>query len=256
MNKISTVVLTKNEETNIERCLKSALTLSDEIIVVDSLSDDRTVEIAKKFTDKVYLNPWPGFSEQRSFSLTKTSHDWILWLDADEEMSQELVEEIQNLKFEQDGYYIPRLVHYLGRWIKHCGWYPDHTLRLFNKHKGCFSGTLVHESFTLTGTTGKLKNPILHYPYRDIAHHLTKMNSYTDLSAKEMNRKGKKKSLFAAFFHSFFRFIKMYIIKRGFLDGSQGLVISILGSYYVFLKYIKLYEIQGRWGRKDSHGEL
>jgi glycosyltransferase involved in cell wall biosynthesis len=246
MMKISIVVLTKNEESNIVRCLKSTLPLSGEIIVVDSLSEDRTVEITKSFTDKIYLNPWPGFAKQREFALTKASHEWILWLDADEDLSQELVLEIQNLDFGKDGYYIPRLVHYLGRWIKHCGWYPDYTLRLFKKNKGSFTDVLVHEAFDLKGETGKLKNPIFHYPYRDIAHHIEKMNVYTTLASQQMHQKGKRASIFSILSHSFFDFIKMYVIRLGFLDGSQGLINSILGSYYVFLKYIKLHEMQGR----------
>lgn len=253
---ISIIVITKNEERNIGRCLKSVLPLSAEIIVVDSLSDDRTVEIARTFTDKVYSNPWPGYSGQKEFALTKTSHDWILWLDADEELSLSLVSEIMALDFKKDGYLIPRLVYYLGRWIRHCGWYPDHTLRLFRKEKGLFNDALVHEVFSISGETGKLKNPILHYPYRSIAHHLEKMNTYTDLAARQMRSKGKKTALTSVLLHTFFRFIKMYVLKRGFLDGGQGLVVSILGSYYVFLKYIKLYEIQGHWAHTVSEEDL
>lgn len=256
MVKISIVVLTKNEESNIKRCLESALPLSGEIIVVDSLSEDRTVEIAKSFTDQIYLNPWPGFSEQWTFALTKASHEWVLLLAADEELSQDLIQEIRNLNFDKDGYYIPRLVQYLGRWIKHCGWYPDYTMRLFKKNKGSFTDALVHETFELSGDTGKLKNPIFHYPYRDIAHHIEKMNVYTDLSARQMCRKGKRATVFSILSHTFFNFIKMYGLRLGFLDGSQGLIISALGSYYVFLKYIKLYEIQNFWGLNESDEEL
>ncbi len=247
MNNISTVVLTKNEEKNIERCLMSVKALQGEIVVVDSLSDDRTVDIARTFTDKVIINPWPGFSAQRTFALTHTAHDWVLWLDADEELSEDLLNEIKALVFDKDGYEIPRLVHYLGSWIRHGGWYPDYTLRLFNKTRGEFTGSLVHEAFKVEGPKGKLKSPIYHYPYRTITHHIEKMNSYTELAALEMQRKGKKKSLFSAFFHAFFRFFRMYVLKMGFLDGRQGLVIAMLGSYYVFLKYIKFYEIQRHW---------
>lgn len=252
MNNISTVVLTKNEEKNIERCLKSVAALPGEIIVVDSLSDDRTVDIARTYTDKVFSNPWPGFSAQRTFALTKTSCDWVLWLDADEELSEGLAKEILSLDLNQDGYEIPRLVHYLGSWIRHGGWYPDYTVRLFNKTKGEFTGALVHEAFKVEGSKGKLKHPIHHYPYRNITHHIEKMNSYTELAALEMRRKGKKASLFSAFFHAFFRFFRMYVLKLGFLDGRQGLVIAMLGSYYVFLKYIKFYEIQRRWNEDTT----
>jgi glycosyltransferase involved in cell wall biosynthesis len=242
---ISTVVLTKNEEKNIERCLKSVIGISREIVVVDSGSEDRTVELAGKYTDRIFFNPWPGFSAQRTFALTKTSCDWVLWIDADEELSEKLAGEIASLDFSRDGYHIPRLVHYLGKWIRHCGWYPDYTLRLFDKNKGSFNGAIVHEAFNIEGTTGKLRNPIFHYPYRTIAHHLEKINLYTDLAAEQMQEKGKKASVSSALFHSFFKFIKMYLIKAGFLDGRQGIVVSVLGSYYVFLKYVKLYEKQG-----------
>jgi glycosyltransferase involved in cell wall biosynthesis len=214
--------------------------------VVDSFSDDKTVEIAKTFTNKVFQNPWPGFSKQRTFALTKTSHDWVLWLDADEEASPELIQEITALDFKKDGYRIPRLVFYLGRWIKHCGWHPDYTLRLFNKQKGGFTDVLVHESFTLSGKTKKLKNPILHYPYKNIAHHLDKMNIYTSLSSHQMHMNGKRTMLSSVFLHAFFYFVKTYFVKRGFLDGGQGFVISTLGSFYVFLKYFKLWEMQSR----------
>ena len=126
MQKISTVILTKNEEKNIERSLKSVIAFSDEVIVVDCFSVDRTVEIARRYTDNVYQNHWQGFSEQRKFALAKTRNDWVLWIDADEELSLALIEEIQRIDFKADGYYIPILVSYLGQWIKYCGWYPDY----------------------------------------------------------------------------------------------------------------------------------
>jgi glycosyltransferase involved in cell wall biosynthesis len=243
MEKISTIILTKNEENNIERCLKSIVTISDEIIVVDCLSTDRTVEIIKAYSDKIFLNPWQGFSKQRSFAIEKTNNDWILWIDADEEASSELIDEIKTLDFSKDGYEIPRLVHYLDKWIRHCGWYPDYTLRLFNKKKGIFSDVLVHENFILSGTKGKISSPLFHYPYRDISHHLEKMNSYTELAARQMNDRGKKVMLISVLTHSLFKFFRMYILKMGFLDGRQGFAVSALGSVYVFLKYLKLWEM-------------
>lgn len=243
MQNISVIVITKNEENNIERCLKSAIQIASEIVVVDSLSTDKTIEIVKKYTDKVFINPWPGFSEQKEFALSKTIFDWVLWIDADEEISQDLASEIRCLDYTKDGYLIPRLVYYMGRWIRHCGWYPDYTLRLFKKNKGHFSDVLVHESFILSGNAGKLKSPIFHYPYRNISHHIEKMNTYTTLFSQQMLNSGKKTSVISAIFHAIFRFIKMYFLKCGFLDGSQGIVVCVLGSYYVFLKYVKLVEL-------------
>lgn len=242
MQNISTVILTKNEEKTIERSLKSVIALSDDVIVVDCFSEDKTVEIARQYTDKVFLNDWPGFSEQRKFGLSKTINDWILWIDADEEISPALAEEIRSLDFAADGYAIPILVNYLGRWIRHCGWYPDYKMRLFNKQKGQFNDVMVHESFSVQGKIQRLKAPIHHYSYRDISHHIEKMNNYTSLAALQMKQKGKKVSILSALGHSVSRFFKMYLLKLGCLDGKQGIIISVLGSYYVFLKYIKRWE--------------
>jgi len=242
MQRISTIVLTKNEEKNIERCLKSVVKFSDELIVVDCYSDDDTVEIARRFTENVYQNAWPGFSRQREYALSKTKNDWVLWIDADEEVSPGLADEIAALDFSVDGYFLARLVHYLGAWIRHCGWYPDHTMRLFNKRKGRFSDSIVHETFKVQGKTKRLDHPLFHYPYRDISHHLVKINSYADLAALQMAKWGKKPSVSSALSHCLAKFFKMYLVKRGFLDGRRGLVISVLGSYYVFLKYIKHWE--------------
>jgi glycosyltransferase involved in cell wall biosynthesis len=242
MQRISTIVLTKNEEKNIERCLKSAVNLSDELIVVDCYSDDNTVEIAGRFTENVYQNSWPGFSRQREYALSKTKNDWVFWIDADEEVSPGLAHEIAALDFSVDGYFLPRLVHYLGAWIWHCGWYPDHTMRLFDKRKGRFSDAIVHETFQVQGKVKRLKHPLFHYPYWDISHHLVKIDSYADLAALQMAQRGKKPSVSSALSHCLVKFFKMYLLKRGFLDGRRGLVISVLGAYYVFLKYIKHWE--------------
>lgn len=242
MQPISTVVLTRNEENNIERCLKSVVDLSDEVIVVDCYSADNTLEIAKRFTDRVYQNAWPGFSEQRKFALSKTKNKWALMIDADEEVSPELASEIGRLDFNADGYYLPRLVYYLGGWIRHCGWYPDHVMRLFDQRRGSYSDAFVHEKFTVQGHTEKLKHPLLHYPYRNISHHLEKMSDYTTLAARQMTERGKTPSILSALNHSLAGFFKMYLLRLGFLDGRRGFVVSALGSYYVFLKYIKHWE--------------
>lgn len=243
MQNISTVVLTKNEEKNIARCLKSVMAVSDDVVVMDCFSQDNTVEIAREYTDNVFQNPWPGFAEQRKIAIAKTKHDWVLWIDADEELSDDLMLEIKSLTFDCDGYYIPRMVYYLGRWIRHGGWYPDYTMRLFNKRKGQMSDVRVHESFSVTGKTSHLKAPLFHYPYRDIAHHIEKMNSYTSLAAVQMKEKGRKATIFSALTHGLSRFFKMYLLKMGFCDGRQGFVIAVLGSIYVFMKYIKCWSL-------------
>jgi glycosyltransferase involved in cell wall biosynthesis len=250
MKRISTIVLTKNEAKNIERCLRSVIGLSDDVIVVDCFSEDGTVDIARRYTGRVYQNEWPGFSGQRQFALSKTKNDWVLWIDADEEVPPELADEIKRLDFGADGYYIPRLVFYLGGWIRHGGWYPDYTMRLFDKRKGCFSDVLVHEKFSVQGTAKRLKHPLYHWPYRNISHHLEKIDDYTTLAALQMARSGKKASVISACSHCLAKFFRMYFLKLGILDGGRGLAISVLGSYYVFLKYIKHWEK----GRRFSNG--
>lgn len=242
MQRISTIVLTKNEAGNIARCLKSVIDVSDEVVVVDCFSEDATVDIARRYTECIYRNEWPGFSKQRQFALSKTKNDWVLWVDADEEMSPELADEIRHLDFRADGFFLSRLVYYLGGWVRHCGWYPDYTMRLFDKRRGRFSDTLVHEKFAVQGETERLKHSLYHYPYRNISHHLEKIDDYTTLAALQMGKRGKKASVLSALGHCLSRFFKMYLLKLGFLDGGRGLVISALGSYYVFLKYIKHWE--------------
>jgi glycosyltransferase involved in cell wall biosynthesis len=242
MHPISTVVLTKNEEKNILRCLKSVVDFSDEVIVLDSYSDDATLDIAGRFTRNVYQSPWSGFSEQRKIAVSKAKNDWILWVDADEEVPAELAEEIKKLDFDADGYFVPRLVFYLGGWVRHCGWYPDYTMRLFDRRKGGFGDAVVHEKFTVQGRTGKLHHPLHHYPYQSISHHLEKMNRYTELAAMQMAEKGKKASVASAVSHCLSKFFKMFLVQRGFLDGKRGVVVCVLGCYYVFLKYIKHWE--------------
>lgn len=242
MPPISTIVLTKNEEKNIERCLRSVIDFSDEVIVVDSYSDDSTIDIARRFTRHIHQNAWPGFSDQRRFAVSKTKNDWIFWVDADEEVSLELAAEIKQLDFNADGYFVPRLVWYLGGWVRHCGWYPDYTMRLFDKRKGEFSNAILHEKFTVQGLTKKIRHPLYHYPYRSISHHLEKMNHYTQLAAMQMAQKDKKASVISALSHCLSKFVKMFFLQRGFLDGKRGVIICVLGSYYVFLKYIKHWE--------------
>jgi glycosyltransferase involved in cell wall biosynthesis len=244
MQKISTIVITRNEECNIGRCLQSVSDVSDEIVVVDSHSDDRTVELARAHTDRVFVRDWEGYAKQKEFAVAQCRNEWILWVDADEEVSRELAKEIKGLDFAADGYHVPRKVWYLGRWIMHCGWYPGYVLRLFRKSKGVFNDKPVHESVDLSGATRRLSGPLFHYPYRDIAHHLAKMNEFTSLAAQQMRRAGRTASLVSIAVHTAGKFANMYAAKRGFLDGAPGLVVSILGAYYVFLKYAKLYEMQ------------
>ena len=243
MSKISTIVITYNEERNVERCLKSVVPFSDEIVVVDSHSSDRTVEIAQRHATRVLSHDWLGFGKQKQLALDHATHPWIFSIDGDEEVSSKLCAEIQGLDFNCDGYEMPRKPWYLNRWITHSGWYPGYILRLFRKDKGAFTDEIVHERVVVNGTVGRLKSDLLHYSYRDIAHHIDKMNNLTTLSARQMLGEKRKAGIHTITLLPVFEFMKTYIGKRGALDGFAGLTISVLHAYYVFLKYAKLREM-------------
>lgn len=246
MPRISTTVITYNEERNIERCLRSVAPFSDEILVVDSLSTDRTVDIAKDLGARVVTNPWPGYGRQKQFALENASHRWVFSIDADEAVSPELAAEIQALDFSREGYEVPRRVWYMDRWIRHGVWYPGYVLRLFNRDKGRFSEDIIHESARVSGSVGRLQNDLLHYSYRDVAHHRKKMNEFTTLAAEKMFARGRRAGIGHVAALPFFEFVRAYFIKRGFLDGRAGLVVARMHAAYVFQKYSKLRALQNR----------
>jgi len=246
MVKISAVIITKNEEERITPTLQG-LHWVDEIVVVDAHSQDRTRELCRKYTDKVYVRKWKGYVEQKNYALQLASHEWVLSLDADERVSEELRAEIEKLRKEGmgcDGYYIPRKVFYLGRWIKHCGWYPDYKMRLFKKSRARWVGGSVHESCLVEGKVGYLCSPLLHFTYRNISEHLSRNNLYAELSAWDKFRQGERASIVKMVFFPFATFIKTYLIKLGFWEGVAGLIISVISASYVFLKYAKLWEME------------
>ena len=252
MPRISTTVISYNEESNIERCLQSVAPFSDEMIVVDSGSTDRTVEIARECGARVIANEWPGYGKQKQFALEQTTCEWVFSIDADEAVSPELCREIQELDFAHAGYEMPRPVWYLNRWIKHGVWYPGYILRLFRRDAGRFSQDRVHESVDITGSVGRLKNDLLHYSFRDIDHHLEKMNEFTTLAATQMFEEGRRAGVHHIVFTPFLEFLKVYFSKRGFLDGVPGFVIAFFHSVYVFEKYSKLYELGLRSGSRST----
>jgi len=246
MPRISAIVITYNEEKNIQRCLES-LSWADEIVVVDSFSQDRTKDIASSFTDKIFDLEWQGFGKQKEIARTKASYDWVLSVDADEVVSEKLKEEIKsviNKNDSLDGYYIPRLSNFLGRWIKHSGWYPDYVLRLFRKHQARFDDSPVHEKLILDGKAGFLRNEIRHYTDPDISHYLSKMDKYTTLSSQKLLAEGKSLTLFDLLFRPMAIFFKMYLFKSGFLDGWQGFLLACFSSFHVFVKYAKLWHLR------------
>jgi len=247
---LSVCIITFNEEANIRRCLES-VSWADDIVVVDSFSSDRTPEIAGEFTDKVFKAPWKGYVVQKNLAISYASSDWILAIDADEVVSGELRRSIERVLKGDDrynGYYIPRRVFYLGRWINHCGWYPDYKLRLFRRGHGRWVGGDLHERISLDGPAGYLEGDLYHFPYADISAHLRTINEYSTIMANEFRRRGRHPRWADLFFRPLFRFLKMYFLKLGFMDGMAGLLVSSLGAIYVFCKYAKLWETHLRSG--------
>lgn len=242
MQKISTIVITLDEEANIRRCLESAASISSEIIVVDSGSRDRTLDIAREFTPHVVHQDWLGYGRQKQFALSLATCDHVLSLDADEEVSPELQEEIRTLDWTKDAYFVPRRVFYLGRWLQHC-WYPGHILRLFRRTSTGFTDDILHESVRPPRHTGTLQHPLLHYSYRSVSHHLAKMNDFTTLAAQKMFAAGRRPHAHQILVTPVLEFLKMYVLQRGFLDGRAGLVVSGLTATYTLQKYAKLYEL-------------
>ena len=246
MSKISCVIITYNESKNIRRCLES-VSWTDEIVVVDSYSTDDTREIALAFTDKIHRLKWSGFGPAKEYAKAKATGDWILSVDADEVVPGKLREEIQNITESQgslDGYFVPRRSNFLGRWIRHCGWYPDLVLRLFRKEKGKFTDRVVHEEVRVSGSTGRLRSDLLHYTDPDLDHYLKKLNRYTSLDAIQLFRQGRRAGILDILSRPILTFMKIYFFKRGFQDGLPGLILAVSSSFYVFSKYVKLWHLR------------
>jgi (heptosyl)LPS beta-1,4-glucosyltransferase len=253
--KISSVVLAKNEEKNIKSCIESQLECIDEIIVlIDKGTTDNTVEIIKSFPSvKQELIEWKGFSKTKKYGISLCTNNWIFWIDADETVTKELSEEIREFKKSKPAFYaysIPRKAFFLGRWIMHSGWYPGRVVRLFDRNFVDLSDDEIHEHLILKEKpdsnlkTGELRGILEHYTDPDINHYFLKFNYYTTLAAADLANKGKKFRLSDLCLRPFWLFIKMYIIKLGFLDGTQGFILAVFSSAYVFTKYCKLWELK------------
>lgn len=254
MKPLSVIIITKNEEKNISRTLES-VKWADEIILIDSQSEDKTVEIAVSFGCKIYSPPWHGFGPAKREAVAKASHDWILSIDADEVVSEHLKAEIQSALSADDdmaGYYMPRCTNFLGKWIRHCGWYPDYILRLFRKSKGNINKNVVHEAVEVSGKTGYLKSDLLHYSYPTLEEYFKKYNLYTTIGAEELFKKNKKAGIIDIVFKPFIAFIKHFIIKAGFLDGIEGFLVSFLSSTAVMVKYAKLRRLNKMNGKNNK----
>lgn len=247
MIKLSVVIITYNEENNIERCLLSVKDIADDIVVVDSFSTDATQEICKKYNVRIFEHEFEGYAEQKNFANTQTKYQYILSLDADEALSVELKKSILNVKnnWQYDGFKMNRFTNYCGKWIKHTGWYPDTKLRIFDKTKAKWTGFGLHEKLELSENSkiSLLKGDILHYSYYSISQHIETINKFSNIVAQARFEKGKKSNFFKIIFSPIWKFVRTYFIKLGFLDGFYGFVISVNSAHSTFLKQVKLRDL-------------
>ena len=247
MSPLSVIIITRNEERNIDACIRS-VSWAEQIVVVDTGSTDRTIEIASTLTKFVGFLPGAGFVEAKRVALNQCEHPWVLWLDADERVPEELARDIQHaiavpgivVAFE-----FPRRAFFLGKWIKHCGWYPGYVTRLFMKDHAAFSDNRVHEKLIIDGTTGRLTHDLLHYTDDSLEHYFTKFNTYTTLAAEELIEEKFQVKLSDLVLRPPLTFLRMYVAKAGFLDGLHGLVLCVLSAGYVFVKYAKTWQRTG-----------
>ena len=243
---ISVSIITKDNIRSIERALASVREWAAEIVAVDSGSTDGTLDVLERYADRVSFREWPGFREQYQYAQSLAENPWVFFIDADEEIPKELADEIRSLFGDGgpscDGYIIHRKTFYLGRLIRHGGWYPDYEVRLYRKDKGRWEGGL-HAKVTLEGKVGRMKQYLFHYSYKDISDQLRKVDLYSAVAADDMAKGKRSPSLIGLFFSPPFRFVRDYFFKLGFLDGLPGLIIAVSTAYYVFIKHAKLWEL-------------
>jgi len=250
MPQISAVIITYNEEDFIGKCLESLKGIVDEIVVVDSFSTDRTEEICKQYNARFFKHPFEGFRDQKNYALKFASYNHVLSIDADEALSEELRKSIQEVKenWKYAGYFVNRRNNYCGKWINHSGWYPDRQLRLFRVDAGAWGELNIHERFILKegNVAGKLKGDLLHWPFVAVAEHVEKIKHYSEISAQEYHKSGKKSSFFLPFIHGFWSFFRTYILNAGFLDGKEGYFICSLYGKSTYNKYKRLHILNKR----------
>jgi glycosyltransferase involved in cell wall biosynthesis len=250
--KLSVAIITFNEENYIRDALES-VKWADEIVVVDSLSTDQTVTICQTYTPHVYQIPWQGHVRQKQLATDKTTHDWVLSLDADERISPELAVEIQHVlsgKPAYMGYYMPRQTYYLGDWVRYCGWYPDEKLRLFYKPVSRWAGKNPHDRVEVQGNTQHLRHALYHYSYENITDHITKLNNYSSIAAAQKKSVVSGSGILA---RTILVFLKKYLLKQGFREGTRGVIICLLAAFTVALKYAKLWERQHDARHTSAH---
>jgi len=247
MTKISACIISYNEEDKIEDCLKSILPVVDEIIVVDSLSTDNTISIVEKYTDKIFHQKFLGHIEQKNLAISKASNDWILSLDCDERLTEELQQSIASVKNnieKYNAYRMSRKTFYIYRWLNHC-WYPDIKTRLFNRNTAKWGGTNPHDRIITQSNNNKLlKGDMQHYSFDSISDHIQTIDKFTDIGAEQIIEKGKYVSIFSPFTHATWTFIRLYFLRLGFLDGFAGIVVAVLSYMHVFTKYSKVLVIR------------
>lgn len=241
MAKLSVIVITKNEAENIRPCLES-VKWADEIIVVDSGSSDATVEICRELGAHVYEHDWPGFGMQKNRALSYATHDWVFSIDADERVTHELQSQLIKAMQDgnRDGYYVPRLSQFCGKYVRHCGWYPDYVLRLFRRTRGHFSDDMVHERVIIESKADRLTTPLLHYSYLNKADVQRKTEQYARAGAMQMLKKGKSASMVDAPLRAGWAFIRTYFLRLGFLDGVAGINIALMNFRTTYMKYRQL----------------
>ncbi len=247
---LSVIIITKNEAERLPRCLESVREIADEIIVLDSGSTDATLEIARRYTDKVTVSAdWPGFGPQKNRALDDATGDWVLSLDADEWLTQELAAEVVAVLKAPTAevYEIPRLSSFCGRPMQHSGWWPDHVARLFRRGTARFSDDLVHERLVFSGSTRRLKSPLNHETYRNLDEMLVKLNRYSTDGAENHLKHGKRGGLGKAIGRGVWAFVRTYVIRAGFLDGREGFLLAVANAETTYYRYLKLmYRAEGK----------
>lgn len=245
---ISCVIITYNEERNIERCINSVKKVVDDILVVDSYSSDRTKEICLSMGVRFIEHDFEGHIEQKNFALSQAQYPYVLSLDADEALSEKLKESILDVRnnWTSDGYYFNRLTNYCGKWIRHCGWYPDKKLRLWDSRQGRWTGINPHDRYEMREGSKKrfIKGDLLHYSFFTISQHIDQVNKFTEIGANEAVALGRKSNVFKILINPFWKFIRDYFFKLGFLDGYYGFVICLISAHATFIKYVKMKELQ------------
>jgi len=255
---LSVVIITLNEESNIARAIESVRGFAQEVLVVDAGSSDRTVEIARHLGAKVMTNPWRGYGQQKNFAVAQATYDWVLNLDADEEVSPELAVEIQHALERNEsggiaGYHVPRLSKYLGRWIRHGGWYPNRLIRLANRKTAAWTEPDVHEEWVVRGPIVPLVHDLLHYPFRDIAEQIHTNLRFSRLGSEVLRKRGQRKSLVLLVLKPIGKFLETYVAKAGFRDGIAGFIISVNAAHSIFLKYAYLFDDAGKKNESSHH---